>query len=133
MTIPKSKKLRLLKAKRLLKRAKRLRRFGHAARAQVSYEQAIEVYPSYGAAVVGLVTLHLRAKATEPALHWARRLEQLRPKGAMTYLLLGDALNLQGDRAGARDAWKRARRYRSKSARRRLKVFKAKPANPDPD
>jgi hypothetical protein len=106
----------------LLARAARARSTGRLAQAETDLLHALKLRPRSSRAVAGLVLTHLKRRDSSSAVRWARRLVELRPRRSTSHVLLGDALKLGGDQAGARAAWERALELspRDKAARARL-------------
>ncbi|MBN1653997.1 MAG: hypothetical protein JXA30_09490 [Deltaproteobacteria bacterium] len=97
----------------------RQRRLGMA---ESYYLQALDIYPRYPRALVGMVRVHLKRRASGEALRSAKMLVQRKPKPSLYHLLLGDAYALDGDTASARSEWRIASRRGNTTARSRLKT-----------
>ncbi|MCC7538822.1 MAG: tetratricopeptide repeat protein, partial [Deltaproteobacteria bacterium] len=109
-------------ARTLMARGDRSLRRGRLNRASAAYEEALRYAPRSDQAARGMAEARLRLSDHEGALRWARRLVELRPQGADSHMVLGDALLANGDRAGALDAWHTALRIhpRHRGVRYRL-------------
>jgi hypothetical protein len=110
----------LRRAKRLTDQARRLRRAHKYDAAAAAYLKALELVPDHQAATLGMLRLHLAAGDGAEAVRWASRFVALQPDGGSSQLLLGDAHALDGDRALAEQAWRRARELGNRTANERL-------------
>ncbi|MBX3248960.1 MAG: hypothetical protein KF901_17415 [Myxococcales bacterium] len=95
---------------------------GRLDRARRSYESALAIAPQYGPALAGLTKVAIAERRGSEAVALARRLVNVNRNNAANHVLLGDALMVAGDRAGARRAWEDAVRVnpRHSAARSRL-------------
>jgi DNA-binding response OmpR family regulator len=97
-------------------------RRGRLGMAESSYLQALQVYPKYPRALVGMVRVHLQRRASGEALRSAKMLVRRKPQPSLYRLLLGDAYALDGDFASARTEWRIASRRGNRTARSRLRA-----------
>lgn len=100
-------------------------RQGRLGMAESSYLQALQIYPKYPRALVGMVRVHLQRRASGEALRSAKMLVRRKPQPSLYRLLLGDAYALDGNLASARSEWRIASRRGNRTARSRLKDNKA--------
>jgi cytochrome c-type biogenesis protein CcmH/NrfG len=94
---------------------------GRLGLAESSYQKALKIVPDYPSAMAALVRVHLARRDGAEAVRWANRLVAKQPTNNVNQLLLGDALNLTGNREAARDAWTEAAESGNSTARQRLK------------
>ncbi len=118
--LPRAVAIKLGRANRHVDAGRKLFARGHLGLAEAEYIEALHALPRFPRALTGLVKVHLRRKDGVEALRWARRLISRQPHFGVNQLLLGDALALNGDRAGADKAWHKAVRYGCVTARKRL-------------
>jgi hypothetical protein len=106
----------------LIRRGNYRRTHGQLQAAESDYLRVLRMQPSSARAMAGLARLHMSRRDSRAAVHWARRLADARPTQPGNHVLLGDALQMAGDQAGARRAWQRALRVQPgyRDARRRL-------------
>lgn len=83
---------------------------GRWSQARRSYEQALRLSPENGRALAGLTKIAMAQHRGAEAVRYARRLVRAHPRNAANRVLLGDALRVKGDRAGARRAYEAALR-----------------------
>lgn len=115
-----ARRARIERANRFVAEGHRLRKQGRLGLAESSYISALSALPRYPRALAGLVRVHLQRKASAEAVRWARKLTGVQPRRANNQLLLGDAYALYGARSAAKQAWRKAARYGSTTARKRL-------------
>ncbi len=115
----------------LVHRGLALIRGGELGRARATLDRAWELDPKNPQAMAGYATLYVATKNADEAAQWARKAVAKRPRRAQYKVLLGDALMLQGDAAGARKAWRKALAQDpgNRAARSRLGIATATPAN----
>jgi Flp pilus assembly protein TadD len=106
----------------LVHRALPMIRKSDLRRAEATLDRAWELDPQNPQAMAGYAKLFLAKKEAERAVKWATRAASRRPKRAAYHVLLGDALQMNGDIAGARRAWRKALSVdrRNRTARARL-------------
>jgi len=106
----------------LVHRALPLIRSGKLRLAEATLDRAWELDPKNPQAMAGYATLYLAKKDGERAVLWAKRAVRKRSRRAEYHILYGDALQLQGDAAGASKAWRKALSVdpKNKAARNRL-------------
>ena len=92
----------------LVHRALRLVRGGELGRAEATLDRAWELDPRNPQAMAGYATLYVAMQDGDRAAKWAKKAVRKRSKRAQYHVLYGDALNLQGDTAAARKAWRKA-------------------------
>jgi len=115
----------------LVHRALRLVRRDELGRAQATLDRAWELDPRNPQAMAGYAALYLARKDGERAEKWAKRAVKKRSRRAQYHILYGDALELQGDLAGARKAWRKALSLEpnNRAAKNRLAESSASGAN----
>jgi hypothetical protein len=123
VSVPSSRaeRARFARATRLERRARRFHRARQLGKAEVTYHEALAAWPGHSLAMAGLARVHLQRKQGQEALRWAEQLVALQPDRDINQLLLGDAHALNGSRAEAESAWKRARQLGSRTASLRLR------------
>lgn len=92
----------------LVSRALALIRTDELDRAEATLDRAWELDPKNPQAMAGYATLYIESKEGDRAVKWAERAVAKRSRRAPYWVLLGDALNLQGETAAARKAWRKA-------------------------
>ena len=113
---------RIREADKFVNEGHRYWRRGRLGMAESSYLQALQVYPKYPRALVGMVRVHLKRRASVEALRSAKTLVRRKPRPSLYRLLLGDAYALDGNLASARSEWRIASRRGNKTARSRLRA-----------
>ncbi|MAQ16433.1 MAG: hypothetical protein CMN30_16780 [Sandaracinus sp.] len=93
------------------------------ALAERRYESALRMSPSNARALTGIALVSIAQRKPNDAVRYARRLVRARSGSAGARVILGDALALDGDRAGARREYRKALELnpRHSGARRRLR------------
>jgi CheY-like chemotaxis protein len=106
----------------LVYRALPMIRKSELLRAEATLDRAWELDPQNPQAMAGYARLFLAKEEAERAVKWATRAVSRRPKRSAYHVLLGDALQMDGDIAGARRAWRNALSVdrRNRTARARL-------------
>ncbi|MFZ1865943.1 MAG: tetratricopeptide repeat protein [Polyangiales bacterium] len=106
----------------LVYRALRSIRSGDLRLAEATLDRAWELDPKNPQAMAGYAALYVETKDGDRALKWAKKAVRKRSRRPQYHVLYGDALQLKGDVAGARKAWKKALALDpgNRKARRRL-------------
>ncbi|MBW1760736.1 MAG: hypothetical protein JRI98_02835 [Deltaproteobacteria bacterium] len=106
----------------LVHRALPMIRSGRLSLAEATLDRAWELDPKNPQAMAGYASLFLAKKNGERAAKWAKKAARKRPRRAEYHILLGDALQLEGDASAARKAWRKALSVdpQNKAARARL-------------
>ncbi|HBQ11283.1 MAG TPA: hypothetical protein DEF51_08940, partial [Myxococcales bacterium] len=81
---------------------------GNLREAERSYLQVLRVEGRNPRALAGLARVAMTRRDGTQATRWARRLVQASPRNANNHVLLGDALRVAGNQAGARNAYRAA-------------------------
>ena len=115
----------------LVHRALPLIRNGELARAEATLDRAWELDPRNPQAMAGYARLYIAMEDGQQAVKWAKKAAKKRSKRASYHVLYGDALNLQGETAAARKAWRKALSIDpgNRDAKRRLAKTAARAAN----
>ncbi len=113
---------RIREADKLVTEGHHYWRRGRLGMAESFYLQALQVYPKYPRALVGMVRVHLQRRASGEALRSAKMLVRRKPQPSLYRLLLGDAYALDGDLVAARAEWRTASRRGNRAARSRLRA-----------
>jgi DNA-binding response OmpR family regulator len=92
----------------LVHRSLPLIRKGKLASAEATLDRAWELDPRNPQAMAGYARLYIAKRDADNAVKWAKKAVRKRSRRAPYHVLLGDALLLQGDEAGARKAWRKA-------------------------
>ncbi|MEQ8727771.1 MAG: hypothetical protein RID81_41200 [Sandaracinaceae bacterium] len=93
---------------RLIRSANYDRNRGNLREAERSYLQVLRVEGRNPRALAGLARVAMTRRDGTQATRWARRLVQASPRNANNHVLLGDALRVAGNQAGARNAYRAA-------------------------
>lgn len=111
----------------LVHRALPMIRKSELLRAEATLDRAWELDPQNPQAMAGYARLFLAKEEAERAVKWATRAASRRPKRSAYHVLLGDALQMNGDIEGARRAWRKALSVdrRNRTARARLAATKS--------
>ena len=115
----------------LVHRSLRLIRSGQLGTAEATLDRAWELDPKNPQAMAGYARLYIAKRDADKAVKWAKKAVRKRSRRAPYYVLLGDALELQGDSNGARKAWRKALSLDpdNKTAKARLSKSRARAAN----
>jgi tetratricopeptide (TPR) repeat protein len=107
-----------------LKEARKQLKAKHPDAAEALLRQMLERSPNDSQTTALLTQALIAQRQGAEAVSYAEQLVKQRPKRAVSHLLLGDARNLKGDRAGALAAWRDALALdpNSREAKRRLDV-----------
>lgn len=92
----------------LVHRALPLIRSGELRLAEATLDRAWELDPRNPQAMAGYAALYVAAGDGGRALKWAKKAVRKRSRRPQYHVIHGDALQLQGDIAGARKAWTKA-------------------------
>ncbi|MEC7521428.1 MAG: hypothetical protein VYE22_16235 [Myxococcota bacterium] len=93
---------------RLIRSANYDRNRGNLREAERTYLQVLRVEGRNPRALAGLTRVAMSRRDGTQAVRWARRLVQAASRNANNHVLLGDALRVAGNQAGARDAYRAA-------------------------
>jgi tetratricopeptide (TPR) repeat protein len=99
---------RYARADELVRRGDRNRLVGLADQASMHYQRALELDRSNTHAYAGLAAIALSRRNGPEAKRNALQAVRFRPRRAAYHILLGDAMLLTGDRAGASSEWRLA-------------------------
>ena len=115
----------------LVHRSLPLIRSGQLGTAEATLDRAWELDPKNPQAMAGYARLYIAKRDADNAVKWAKKAVRKRSRRAPYYVLLGDALQLQGDSNGARKAWRKALSLDpdNKTAKARLSKSRARAAN----
>ena len=92
----------------LVYRALSMIRSGDLRLAEATLDRAWEIDPRNPQAMAGYGALYVAAGDGDRALKWAKKAVRRRSRRPQYHVIHGDALQLEGDIAGARKAWSRA-------------------------
>jgi tetratricopeptide (TPR) repeat protein len=96
------------------------RSVGDLGVAKREFEAALIALPAYAPAAAALARLHMKQRSYGSALRYAKRAFRSAPRKLDYVLLLGDAYSVSGNRAAAKNLWRRAAAYGSAKAKSRL-------------
>ena len=106
-------------------------RQGNLDLAEATLDRAWELDPRNPQAMAGYAQLYIAKGDAERAVLWAKKAVKKRARRASYHVLYGDALQLEGDLASARKAWRKAlsidpdnRAARSRLAKSRAQASK---------
>ena len=115
-----SPRARSKRASKLVSQGHSFRKRGLLETARNRYQQALDQFPDYPRAYVGLAQVAIKQSKGEEAEGYVHKLLSAKPDDREYLTLLGDAYDAQGLKAEARETWQRAARHGSRSAKKRL-------------